>query len=468
MNLRSVPLCVLLLVSCRSASTPQSLVNFSHLKHLTERIAFFGDSVDIIHVYANFPSYDWVDAKESGTEGIACVDDAARAAVVYLRHYEHSGQPQSLEAAKALLRFIRHMETDDGMFYNFVLGDHSINRDGKTSFKSFGWWAARGVWAMSTGYRLLKTSDPAFAELLRSGVERTFPHIDTLAHRYGESEQTGGYGVPRWLLYESASDATSELFLGLTEYYTATNDPRVKEFLGKFAAGFMLMQDGDPATSPYGLHRSWRTIWHMWGNGQTQGLASAGKALGDTNFIRSAEREAQGFYSRLLIHGFMKEFDMLKPEGREEYDQIAYGVRPMAVGLLRLYDATKKEVYLRMAGLSASWLFGNNAARTPMYDPSTGRCFDGIRDSSTINRNSGAESTIEALGTLAELEQYPVAVQCLDYRKISADSTSRYQYALFRNPKGEEMTLVLDVREKSLRFVEGEEGKKFRSSVKED
>ena len=64
------------------------IVNFGHLDHLTEKISFQGDSVNIVHIYSNYPDYAWVGAAESGPEGIACVDDAARAAVVSLRHYE--------------------------------------------------------------------------------------------------------------------------------------------------------------------------------------------------------------------------------------------------------------------------------------------------------------------------------------------------------------------------------------------
>jgi hypothetical protein len=55
-----------------------------------------------------------------------------------------------------------------------------------------------------------------------------------------------------------------------------------------------------------------------------------------------------------------------------------------------------------------------------MYNPQTGRCFDGINDKTTINKNSGAESTIEALLTLEALEENPVSKEMmLDYyRKI--------------------------------------------------
>jgi hypothetical protein len=48
-----------------------------------------------------------------------------------------------------------------------------------------------------------------------------------------------------------------------------------------------------------------------------------------------------------------------------------------------------------------------------MYDPQTGRCFDGINDKENINKNSGAESTIEALLTLIEVENNPITRKIL-------------------------------------------------------
>ena len=44
----------------------KSIVNFGHLRHLTEGITLAGESVSIVHIYANYPDYAWVDAKESG------------------------------------------------------------------------------------------------------------------------------------------------------------------------------------------------------------------------------------------------------------------------------------------------------------------------------------------------------------------------------------------------------------------
>jgi uncharacterized protein YyaL (SSP411 family) len=419
-----------------------------------------GDSVDIVHVYANAPSYEWVSAQESGPEGIACVDDAARAAVVYLRHYELTKSPESLFRAKSLLKFVTKMETPDGSFYNFIMEGDSINKEGATSFASFGWWAARGVWSMAAGARVLEGVDSAFAAELRQRIVLTFPHIDSLMMSYGQMQTTGGYRAPRWLLYESGADVSSELLLGLIDYYAATKDERAKKYIERLSDGLRAMQDGNIAKYPYAVHRSWRTTWHMWGNGQTQALASAGILLHDKKMLESAEREAIGFYSRLLILGYKKEMDLADRSKTETYDQIAYGVRPMAVGLLRLYVATHKQLYLKMAALSASWLFGNNASRTVMYDSATGRCFDGIRDSASVNKNSGAESTIEALHTLVELGLYPEVDKYLYYKKVRWEETHRWLAALFRGGS-EELTLAIDFSTGGLHLFEGNESSEF-------
>jgi hypothetical protein len=187
--------------------------------------------------------------------------------------------------------------------------------------------------------------------------------------------------------------------------------------------------------------------------------------------MTSAEREAKGWYCRLLIQGFLKEMDVAVPEKEQEYEQIAYGVRPMVAGLISLYEATGEAEYLKMAGLAGSWLFGNNAAHQQMYDPMTGRCFDGIRDSVTINKNSGAESTIEALHSLVELERYPVAMKLLNYRRVRSGESANSLYALFvrRTPNGEnshgdELTLVLDLKKSKVVVLEGEKSRRYGAS----
>jgi len=440
---RSSLILLFAVTSAFGQSETSSLVNFAHLRHLTETIELNGVNVDIVHVYADYPSYGWLDA---GEEGIACVDDVARAAVVCLRSYELQQDIASLARARSLLRFVLSMQAEDGQFYNFVRSDHSINRDGKTSFKSFGWWAGRGVWAMGLGYRVMKNVDRQFAAELQRRIVRSLPHVDRLMDKYGRTKRISNLRVPEWLLYGSGADATTELMLGLIEYYRGSRDERVKALIRKLADGLMIMQDGDASTFPYGVHRSWETMWHAWGNSQSQVLAYAGNVLHDKRMIASAEREARGFYSRLLIDGLLKEWNFAVPQKKIEYEQIAYGIRPMAVGLLRLYDATGNRVYLTMAGLAAAWFFGNNVLDQPMYDPTTGRCFDGITDSTHLNRNSGAESTIEALYTLLEVEQYSLARRYLTYKKVATMSTKEMISASFRDRGGDEVVLGLNLK----------------------
>ncbi len=464
--LSGLPMIMLSALSCTTTGDADTrALNFAHLRHLTERIVFFGDTVSIVHVYSNYPDYHWTGAAESGPEGIACVDDAARGAVLYLRHFEVAGDTTSLMEARLLLRFVLHMQTADGEFYNFIRADHCINTEGRTSEKSFGWWAARGIWAMGTGCRVLGHADSTLARDLKQGVERSLPHVAKLLESYGQEKTVKGYRVPEWLLYGSGADVVSELLLGLLDYYSVSPSGPLLTMIRELADGITIMQDGDISRYPFGLHRSWETLWHLWGNGQTQALATAGRMLGLDTMIVSAEREARGFYPRLLMEGFMKECDVSDPASRKVYDQIAYGIRPMAVGLIRLYEATQREEYLVLAGLAASWLFGDNVPGARMYDPVTGRCFDGITDSATINRNSGAESTIEALSTLLEVERYPRSVKYLHYRRMQARVSPDSLIGVFRGNDGGEVTLFIDVARNSLQVLEGEQSIRFHQGL---
>jgi len=58
------------------------------------------------------------------------------------------------------------------------------------------------------------------------------------------------------------------------------------------------------------------------------------------------------------------------------------------------------KTYFRLAEKVFRWFKGENAVGKPMYDPLTGRCFDGIDENVKINRNAGAESTVECLAAI--------------------------------------------------------------------
>jgi hypothetical protein len=460
---------VFLCSGCRpETGRSDSYVNFAHLEHLTEEITFDDETVHIVHIYANYPEYEWVPAAESGPEGISCVDDVARAAVVYLRHHELTGNDESLERAKPMLRFVLNMQLEDGRFYNFIFDDHSVNRDGLTSFPSFGWWAVRGVWALGYAARMYLSVDPEFASDCRESVERTFPHIDTLLMRYGEYVQVDGKRVPAWLPYQFdtySASMVSELLFGLIEYYRAYPSERVRDYIEKFGEAFPVMQQGDHRTFPYAAFPSNPTVWHAWSNGQGQALAQAGELVSRKSFIDAAEKEVRSLFTRLAIEKMVREFHIDDPGSTEEFGQIAYNMRPMIVGALRVADATGNDEYAKLAGILTSWFFGNNVLSAEMYDPGTGRCFDGLSDSETLNRNSGAESTIEALYAILEAEQYPEARRFFHIRKTGFGENEDYLYGVYENKDGEICVLVLDKTDGSIRVLEDESVDQFLVTV---
>lgn len=434
----------------------KKILNLAHLDYLGEEVEVGGTTYRFVHIYAEAPDYRFVGDDD---EGIACVDDAARAAVAYLRHFETTGDAASRAKAEALLRFVMYMQTDDGRFHNFVLDrDLTINTTHANSrADTFAWWAARGVWALGTGARALKAANPAFAEACARRVRRAFPHLEAALARYGETTEDGGRVLPRWLLSEYAADATSELLLGLVALDQAYPDPAVRAMIDRFGEGLETMQYGSMNVFPYGLHASWRGVWHAWGNAQTQALAEAGRLPG-------AVREAEHFFPRLLTGGWLHEMPLDAPGSARAFEQIAYDIRPVAVGLVRLYEATGDVRYARMAGLAASWLTGNNVAGTVMYDAAHGYGFDGITGPADVNRNAGAESTVEAVMTLLEVERHPEARRWLHARAAPPVRASRdgkeYAYRIFSAGTGagaRRLGVVMNLTDERLDLLEGPE-----------
>ena len=85
----------ILFISCGKETPPappETQINLAHLDHLYGETVMNGDTVGFIVIYAEAPDYEWVVAPG---EGLACVDDVARAAVVYLNDAQQSGNAAS-------------------------------------------------------------------------------------------------------------------------------------------------------------------------------------------------------------------------------------------------------------------------------------------------------------------------------------------------------------------------------------
>jgi hypothetical protein len=120
-----------------------------------------------------------------------------------------------------------YMEQPDGEFYNFIYEDYSINKSGRTSKKSFDFWAVRGLRALCYGYKIFSEIDTAYAEDLRKHIELTFGPLQEFLKEYGKYEIVSGVKVPRWLI--QGGDATSEVVLALLDYYAMEPDTVVQK-----------------------------------------------------------------------------------------------------------------------------------------------------------------------------------------------------------------------------------------------
>lgn len=392
------------------------LLNLAHLDFLSEEVRLDGQPVLLTHIYCEAPEYRWADA--SG-EGIAAVDDVARAAIVYLDYWAATGDGPALERARAGLNFVLRMQTGRGEFYNFVLDRQgTINTSGPTSRKPLDWWAFRGIWALACGYAVFNGVDRDYAERLRAAYLRTERLIATHIGEVGRMTTAHGFVLPAWLPNGSAAGAAIAA-LALAEYQAVAPNPQTAAALTALADGLRDYQLGGPGEYPWGLHPpSLATpgFWHAWGAHEAQALARAGKVLGRSDWIAGAKRELDLFFAWQLANERVHEMGALPfVQGQQ-----SYGVNCMVQAAMAVHRATGEVRYARMAGLHAAWLFGNNLTGAPLYDPATGRGFDGIDGRGSdlrVSAHAGAESTIEALMALQAVLPVPEAARYLDYKR---------------------------------------------------
>ncbi|MCU7514239.1 MAG: hypothetical protein HF300_16890 [Ignavibacteria bacterium] len=389
-----------------------SIVNSSHLDRLYEKINLDGRDMAIVHIYAEAPDYNWTEAKG---EGIACVDDVARAAIFYLRYFNVTHNAAHLIRTKLLLEFLFYMQAENGLFYNFINSDHSINKEGANSKPLADWWSWRALWAMGEAYRYFYEKDKDLSMRLQNSLIKGFESIKEFINRYPKKTDVQGRRLPTWLPYQYASDQASILILALAPFYQVSKDTLVKRYIEYLASGIMVMQAGDSLKFPYGAFLSWENIWHAWGSNQPEALLVSGDALKSKTYEKDVKLALDYFYGYLMKENYLNEFSVVNDsaENLSRFPQIAYGIGPMVTSCLQAAKVFNDPSYSEKGAKIASWFLGNNAAGITMYEAKTGRCFDGIVSADKVNYNSGAESTIEALLAILAVEANPQARQVM-------------------------------------------------------
>ena len=418
-------------VTCKKSSTPApvppatdtSLVNLSHLNYLYTPLTFSnGAKAAGIYIYAEAPDYHLVGDAD---EGFTCVDDVARATQVYLRNAKFSTDTTIQNHAYNLLRFIIEMQSDNGYFYNFLFPDISINKTGSTRINQAQWWSWRALYTLAEAAPVIKTKNPLLADKIDAALTKFIAKIKTDQVPIPQNTKiAAGITVPQWLPAGSGTDQASIIILGLVLYASTHNDAVLTAYIKKLADGIAMMQQGDATHFPYGAILSWENTWHAYAADQAYALMVAGTFLNDVSYTTKGMVMTDYFIPFLLSNGMKSSFVVenngsgIKLASEKSFEQIAYGIRPLVSAAAAAYRITNQDKYADMAGHLAAWFFGANDAGKQMYSPVTGRGFDGIQSGASINVNSGAESTIEALLSMEVVEQYPAIKTALNkYKK---------------------------------------------------
>jgi hypothetical protein len=411
-------------VTLPASATSSRLSNLAHLDFLRASVTppatpghttFGSGPVGVLWTYADRQpdgsykrigggSYDA--STNTYGQGAFNADDIARAAVVYLRHWKQFHETASLDAARGLLRSLTFLQSANGNVVLWMQPDGTLNPsadpvelpDPSDSGPSY--WLARTVWALGEGYAVFRKTDRAFASFLRDRLELAIAALERqVLVRYGQYNVVDGRRLPAWLIVNGA-DATSEAVLGLSAYVEAGGSPRARRALTQFANGIAAMAAGSTREWPFRALMPWGesiSDWHAWGAQMPSALALAAKALGAPKLLAAALGDTAGFTPLLLTAGGPDNGWLPVPIDRT---QIAYGVDARLQGVL---SVGLKQV----AAFVAAWYFGANRAGQPMYDAATGRTYDGISGDGTINRNSGAESSIHGQLSMLALDAHP-------------------------------------------------------------
>jgi hypothetical protein len=333
------------------------------LRRLTHELTFTGTSAEAIAVYAE-PQLDGHDlpesqrpARERGYEGVACVDDAARAVVLNCALWQRRRDPLARAAAERLLRFLAYMQNEDGRFANFIL-DWSGERNlaGSTSLPGGPQWQARALHAMACGVATFGGGE--WDERFRRGlpwVEGFLPYLDVRA----------------------------VCVLAVLEHWRATGS------VASLAHATAWAQEiADQRRGAWLLNAVGGETVHLWGHLQEAALAETGRILGRTDLVERARASAESLLLPTVDERFRTDL------------RLPFDVSCVVAGLLAVARATGEARYAEAAARARAWFFGRNAAERPVYDRRLGLVYDGI-DEGRISRNSGAESNIE--GALALL-----------------------------------------------------------------
>lgn len=389
-----------------SASKQEGGFNFTYLE--AQRSRFVSKSGKEWRIWATY------DQKTSKAR--AKTETVARVALLYSLHFEKAHDSTSLQRTREAIDFLLAMEDEEGLFYSYMNDDGSLEKADQAPYT---YEYAYAFWALCRGHRLFSKADAAYAASLEPHIAKTIERLKASqrgSDLYGRYRSVNGVETPEWLI-NGRSDLTSIFVLGLLEYCSASPNADVKSLITNYCSGIRSFQGSAPDIFPFGAHYESTdalSTWTLAHNRQISALALAGEKFGTGEWIDSAALEVFTLYTHFLTS--YGPWSGMAPSPII-YPQEPSSAEVMTSNLLSLLKATGKEPYALMAGLSASWLTGNNTGKEVMYDEAAGKCYDSLTEKGRSS-TAGLEATVEALTTMVGIWNTQ-AWQNMEFRSAS-------------------------------------------------
>lgn len=215
----------------------------------------------------------------------------------------------------------------------------------------------------------------ALAKKVTDAIASSYPNLGN----YPRLVRVHGHEEPSWL--SDRGDATAQAVIALSALERWKPEATRRELLTKLAQGLAALQRKDRLEYPFGAHVSWedREPMATLDDGTrvpsayfrtdhayaVEALAEASEVLRDKELLLSAEREALGMSTHLVIAG--KPIASFSPE--PEFSTHPNNNISLARGFLALHRVTKKELYADLAALTTIWVGGRVSDVNPEWKP---------------------------------------------------------------------------------------------------
>lgn len=268
-------------------------------------------------------------------------------------------------------------------------------------------------------------SESVEAEQMTEQLDQLVKGVCGRLESYPQLQRVHGHEAPTWL--SDRGDVTAQAVLALSALERRQSSATRRERLEMLANGLAALQRKDRQEFPFGAHLDWRdwkplaklddgttvpsTYFQTERAYAVQALAEASQVLNDEDLLLSAEREALGMSTHLVVAGRL--VGSFSPQTEFASDSAA--ALPVAEGFWSLYQATGKSLYSDMAALATRW----QGSASRLSDPSWRKLTDQLQGTASAPlleaRSVGKPNTFQVM----EAEEGKVvnkAIETLGFR----------------------------------------------------